>query len=258
MAFAIGPGEILGLIGPNGSGKSTVMKLIMGIERPNAGSVRASAAPRSRAGRRTASPGTAWDSCSSTPARSGARRCWRTSSSRCCPTAWSACSRPATSNDRAREIAARVGLETVVADRLPATLPFADLRRLELARAIARNPRVVLVDEPFAGLTAGEVADFSALIASFRADGPRRAAGRSQREGRRRAGGPRARDVSRRVRGRGLGGRGDAQRDRAPRLSRRRHRDRRPQAGGRRRPRAAAGGGRRERAVRQGPGAGCA
>ena len=36
----ISPGEILGLIGPNGSGKSTVMKLIMGIERPDAGSVR--------------------------------------------------------------------------------------------------------------------------------------------------------------------------------------------------------------------------
>ena len=39
IAFEIGPGEILGLIGPNGSGKSTVMKLIMGMERPNAGRV---------------------------------------------------------------------------------------------------------------------------------------------------------------------------------------------------------------------------
>ena len=40
MSFAVRGGEILGLIGPNGSGKSTVMKLIMGIERPDAGSVR--------------------------------------------------------------------------------------------------------------------------------------------------------------------------------------------------------------------------
>ncbi|MGH7042775.1 MAG: ATP-binding cassette domain-containing protein, partial [Acetobacteraceae bacterium] len=40
IGFSIRPGEILGLIGPNGSGKSTVMKLVMGIERPNAGSVR--------------------------------------------------------------------------------------------------------------------------------------------------------------------------------------------------------------------------
>ena len=40
MTFSVHAGEILGLIGPNGSGKSTVMKLVMGIERPNAGSVR--------------------------------------------------------------------------------------------------------------------------------------------------------------------------------------------------------------------------
>ena len=40
MAFEIGPGEIVGLIGPNGSGKSTVMKCVMGIERPTEGSVR--------------------------------------------------------------------------------------------------------------------------------------------------------------------------------------------------------------------------
>jgi branched-chain amino acid transport system ATP-binding protein len=45
------------------------------------------------------------------------------------------------------------------------------LRRLELARAIARDPKVVLVDEPFAGLTSGEVGAFSDLIAGFRAEG---------------------------------------------------------------------------------------
>jgi len=39
MSLQIRPGEILGLIGPNGSGKSTVMKLIMGIERPDEGEV---------------------------------------------------------------------------------------------------------------------------------------------------------------------------------------------------------------------------
>ena len=40
ISFSVRSGEIVGLIGPNGSGKSTVMKLVMGIERPNAGSVR--------------------------------------------------------------------------------------------------------------------------------------------------------------------------------------------------------------------------
>ena len=40
LSFSIRPGEILGLIGPNGSGKSTVMKAIMGVEQPSAGSVK--------------------------------------------------------------------------------------------------------------------------------------------------------------------------------------------------------------------------
>ncbi|MEO7128199.1 MAG: ATP-binding cassette domain-containing protein, partial [Rhodoferax sp.] len=71
---------------------------------------------------------------------------------------------------RARQIAQRVGLEPVL-DRKPPTLPFADLRRLELAKAIARDPKVVLVDEPFAGLTLAEVGIFSDLIRSFRDEG---------------------------------------------------------------------------------------
>src|ERR1700756_3536891 len=56
-------------------------------------------------------------------------------------------------------------------DRRPPTLPFADLRRLELARAIARDPRVVLVDEPFAGLTQAETAAIAAIIRGFRDEG---------------------------------------------------------------------------------------
>jgi len=62
-------------------------------------------------------------------------------------------------NERAKWIAERVGLGAVM-DRRPPTLPFADLRRLELAKAIARDPEVVLVDEPFAGLTLAEVGTF--------------------------------------------------------------------------------------------------
>jgi ABC-type branched-subunit amino acid transport system ATPase component len=71
---------------------------------------------------------------------------------------------------RARALAERVGLSAVV-DRRPRTLAFADLRRMEIAKAIARNPSVVLIDEPFAGLTSGEVTEFSTLIDQLRQEG---------------------------------------------------------------------------------------
>jgi branched-chain amino acid transport system ATP-binding protein len=71
---------------------------------------------------------------------------------------------------KARAIAARVGLSAVL-DRRPATLPFADLRKIEIAKAIARDPQVLLIDEPFAGLTSNETAAFSDLICELRDDG---------------------------------------------------------------------------------------
>jgi branched-chain amino acid transport system ATP-binding protein len=169
ISFAINPGEILGLIGPNGSGKSTVMKCIMGIERPNAGEViidgtNVAGWPTHRI------------------ARHGVGLVFQHSHPLHRQTILEHIKLALLPDNllmlvtdhgitrKAEEIAARVGLGAVM-HRLPRTLPFADLRRLELAKAIARNPKVVLVDEPFAGLTATEVADFSKLIASFRADG---------------------------------------------------------------------------------------
>src|SRR5271169_1133104 len=71
---------------------------------------------------------------------------------------------------RAQKIAERVGLSAVL-DRRPSSLPFADLRKMEIAKAIARDPKVVLVDEPFAGLTARETAAFAKLIGEMRDDG---------------------------------------------------------------------------------------
>jgi ABC-type branched-subunit amino acid transport system ATPase component len=169
VGFDVRAGEILGLIGPNGSGKSTVMKLIMGIERPNAGSVNLN-------GNNLA--------CKPTHqiARAGIGIVFQHSRPLhrqtvlqnillgLLPDRLGALRAGAAAIDKARRIAERVGLAAVL-DRLPSTLPFADLRRMELAKAIARDPKLVLVDEPFAGLTAGEVKDFSNLICSFRDEG---------------------------------------------------------------------------------------
>ena len=169
IGFAIAPGEILGLIGPNGSGKSTVMKLIMGIEKPNAGSVRV-------AGQQVAG----WPT--HRIARAGVGIVFQHSRPlhrqtvleniklALLPDSLLRLAAAPHVAARARAIAAQVGLSHVLHQH-PPTLPFADLRRLELAKAIARDPQVVLIDEPFAGLTAAEVGAFSGLIAGFRAQG---------------------------------------------------------------------------------------
>ena len=169
IGFTINAGEILGLIGPNGSGKSTVMKCIMGIEKPNAGSVKLSGTdvagwPTHRIARQ----GVGIVFQHSHPLQR--QTILEHIKLALLPDNLLMLATDHGVTRRAEEIAARVGLAAVM-HRLPRTLPFADLRRLELAKAIARNPKVVLVDEPFAGLTSGEVTDFSNLIASFRADG---------------------------------------------------------------------------------------
>src|ERR1700743_1962884 len=169
LNFDVRAGEIFGLIGPNGSGKSTAMKSIMGIERPTAGEVLFEG-----------------DNIAGLPAHKIARKGFGMVFQH---------SRPLNRKtvlenimvalfpdsllmlfadkaltERARWIANRVGLGNVM-DRKPPTLPFAHLRRLQLAKAIARDPKVVLVDEPFAGLTLAEVGVFSELIRSFRDEG---------------------------------------------------------------------------------------
>ena len=169
MALSIKPGEILGLIGPNGSGKSTVMKLIMGIERPNAGSVRIGGVDVAGwPSHRIARQGVGLVFQHSRPLHR--QTVGENIKLALLPDSLLRVFADPDVETRARAIADRVGLSAVY-DRRPGTLPFADLRRMELAKAIARDPKVVLVDEPFAGLTSGEVAAFSALIAGFRAEG---------------------------------------------------------------------------------------
>ena len=164
IGFELRPGEILGLIGPNGSGKSTVMKLVMGLERPSAGSIRLEGTeiggwPAHRVAR--AGVGLVFQH---------SRPLHRQTVLENITLALLPDSLVRLFADPTVEEQARVGLAGVV-DRRPSTLPFADLRRLELAKAIARDPGVVLVDEPFAGLTSGEVAAFSELIRGFRDEG---------------------------------------------------------------------------------------
>src|ERR1700688_1466518 len=169
ITFQIGAGEILGLIGPNGSGKSTVMQVIMGIQRPNAGAVRVRGVDVAGwPSHRIAQQGVGIVFQHSRPLHR--QTVLENIMLGLLPDKLLKLVADRHVRERARAIAERVGLGGVL-NRRPSTLPFADLRRMELAKTIALDPQVVLIDEPFAGLTSGEVAAFARLIADFRSDG---------------------------------------------------------------------------------------
>ncbi len=170
-------GEICGLIGPNGAGKTTLFNVITRIMQPNSGtivfdgadllSVRAHRVVRLGISR-------TFQNLALFPAMTvlentiaGAHSLARVSlieSAVCWP--------PARRLDRelrdeAYEILRRLDLEDVAFSRAEG-LPFGTLKRVELARALASKPRMLLLDEPAGGLTHSEVSNLGELIKRIR------------------------------------------------------------------------------------------
>jgi branched-chain amino acid transport system ATP-binding protein len=167
LGFSVARGEILGLLGPNGSGKTTALNLISGVLRPDAGTIRLNGQdiaglPSYRI------------------ARLGLARTFqlvRVLDGMTCrenTEAGVAFHRPHLSaSDTAARVdglLARVGLGGQ--DQRPAAgLTYIDRKRLELARALASKPALLLLDEWLAGLNPSELAIGIGLIRSLRDDG---------------------------------------------------------------------------------------
>ena len=169
VSFNVARGEILGLIGPNGSGKSTTLSLLMGVTRADSGSVRLQ--DKEIAGLRThaiAKRGMAMVFQHSRPLRR--QTVLENIKLALLPDTVFQLFAGRAIDDAARAAAERVGL-TDVLHQPPGSLPFAFLRRLELAKALAADPAVLLLDEPFAGLAPSETREFSELIVSLREAG---------------------------------------------------------------------------------------
>jgi branched-chain amino acid transport system ATP-binding protein len=75
-----------------------------------------------------------------------------------------------TTLQRAREVLALVGLRRSVEDQLAKNLPYGDQRRLEIARALASDPKLLLLDEPTAGMNPGETRQMTDFIARLLGD----------------------------------------------------------------------------------------
>jgi branched-chain amino acid transport system ATP-binding protein len=167
LSFTVGEGEILGLIGPNGAGKSTVFNLINGVFSPNSGRVAFRGA----------------DITGAAPyrvARLGLARTHQIVQPFAGMTVLDNCTvgacfgrehlSLARAREAAREAIALVGLE----NRLEAPaleLTIAGKKRLELARALAARPALLMLDEVLAGLNPTEVARMVEILRAIRARG---------------------------------------------------------------------------------------
>jgi ABC-type branched-subunit amino acid transport system ATPase component len=175
----VAAGEILGLIGPNGSGKSTLLNAITGVV-PAEGQVEVggAAVPLARP-QRTRRAGVARTY--QTPQTFTALTCIENvllglPDRKRTGVLAGAVARPLVLADERRRWSeaqaalARVGLPNH-AERPAAGLPHRDQRLLELARAMAGQPRVILLDEPSAGLNAAETDALCDLLVGLRAEG---------------------------------------------------------------------------------------
>jgi branched-chain amino acid transport system ATP-binding protein len=158
VGLELGHGEILGLIGPNGAGKTTLLNVLSGFQRPAAGDVELD-------GRRI----TGWD-----PARRASAGISRTFQDvrlfprmtvrENCEAAVVACGGTwATARARARQALDWFELEQS-ADVLAGDLPYGMERRVGMARALCARPRVLLLDEPAAGLNDDESAAMAQTV----------------------------------------------------------------------------------------------
>jgi branched-chain amino acid transport system ATP-binding protein len=180
LSFEVEAGGIVAMIGPNGAGKSTVFNLITGVYEPTSGAIDLdgrslcglrthtiaalgiartfqnirlfafmSALDNVMTGRHSRMRSSLLDSLFHTPAQRGEERRVR---------------------ERARELLRFCGLEAQAGD-YARNLSYGHQRRLEIARALASEPKLLLLDEPAAGMNPREKSDLIDLIRRIRASG---------------------------------------------------------------------------------------
>jgi ABC-type branched-subunit amino acid transport system ATPase component len=146
IAFEAEPGQVTSLIGPNGAGKTTVLNMLSGFYRPDAGSI--------LLGERELQGKPAWRI-----ARAGVARTYQTTQ---LFGSMSVADNLAIASG-AEELAAFVGYAGDL-DARAADLPHVDKRLVEIARALATRPSLLLLDEPAAGLSAEDKAKLARLL----------------------------------------------------------------------------------------------
>ncbi|MEU8521748.1 ABC transporter ATP-binding protein [Streptomyces sp. NBC_01216] len=177
VGFTVRPGTVHAVIGPNGAGKSTCFNVLSGVYRATSGSVRFGTHELTTLPpHRIASLGVAriFQNLALPPRATvedslmlGRHRLTRTGFLAAGLRLPSAAREEARHRARVREIAAFVGLEGQLG-RPAGSLPYGQRKLAELARALCMEPRLLLLDEPVAGMTADERRRTAAVIAGVR------------------------------------------------------------------------------------------
>jgi branched-chain amino acid transport system ATP-binding protein len=165
VSFAVREGELLGLIGPNGAGKSTLFNVIAGVIPPTSGEILLSGAAV-----------TGWKPYAM--ARAGVARTFQIAKpyrqlsvvENVMMSAFLRTKSMAAARELADTVLADVGL-TAYRETPANVLTVGLLKRLEVARALATRPKLVLFDEIMAGLTPTEVGTMTEMVAGLPARG---------------------------------------------------------------------------------------
>lgn len=158
LSFSVPPGQVTGFLGPNGAGKSTTLRLILGLDRPTAGTVTVDGRPYTAYRRPLLEVGALLDAQATHPGRNAYDhlRCLALSNG--------------ISRGRVDQLLALVGLSHAARRRVGG-FSLGMRQRLGIAAALLGDPRALLFDEPFNGLDPEGVHWFRTLVKTLAAEG---------------------------------------------------------------------------------------
>jgi ABC-2 type transport system ATP-binding protein len=158
MSFTVEPGQVTGLVGPNGAGKSTTMRVILGLDAPDAGTALIGGQPYRSLRRPLTHVGALLDAAALQPSRSARNHLL-----------WLAHSQGLTAK-RVDEVVGLSGLESAVR-RKAGGYSLGMRQRLGIAAALLGDPPVLMLDEPFNGMDPEGIIWMREFLRSLAAEG---------------------------------------------------------------------------------------
>jgi ABC-2 type transport system ATP-binding protein len=158
MTFTVAPGRVTGFVGPNGAGKSTTIRVILGLDRPDAGHAMVGGQPYQQLRRPLRHVGALVDAAAIQPSRTGRNHLlWMAHSQRLAAS-------------RVDEVIELVGLSSA-ARRKAGDFSLGMRQRLGIAAAMLGDPPVLILDEPFNGMDPEGIIWIRHFLRSLAAEG---------------------------------------------------------------------------------------